>query len=296
MKKNRSKKAIALLITVFFIMAITISLGVVLKSVKKSSTSLQEEHFMVQSSIILDDILKILQDSKELSEIKDAQDLSLFLDTSSKIFFDIDAIKVEISLSSARAKLNPNTLTTKARRDSFKNFLSSKMINTEYGDMLFDIMGGIKEDMSYNTDIFNDKPYLFRDYVASFKHLDELNESYLKAFYDNNLKNIKMQELFYISKDTNTSIDLNYATPLVWEVLLGCDELRATTLSGGRYESVNELELNDEEKTMLKRFKTSFYEPYIDVKIKIIQKDMSANIRFEYNIVSKRGSGFVFEV
>jgi hypothetical protein len=296
MKKNRSKKAIALLITVFFIMAITISLGVVLKSVKKSSTSLQEEHFMVQSSIVLDDILKILQDSKELSEIKDAQDLSLFLDTSSKIFFDIDGIKVEISLSSARAKLNPNTLTTKARRDSFKNFLSSKMINTEYGDMLFDIMGGIKEDMSYNTDIFNDKPYLFRDYVASFKHLDELNESYLKAFYDNNLKNIKMQELFYISKDTNTSIDLNYATPLVWEVLLGCDELRATALSGARYESVNELELNGEEKAMLKSFKTSFYEPYIDVKIKIMQKDMSANIRFEYNIVSKRGSGFVFEV
>jgi len=298
MLKNSSKHAIALLITVFFIMAITIGLGIALKSVKKSSKTIENERFMIQSRVVLDDVLKMLGSFKELEDIKSAEDLSVFLDMSSSIFFEQNGVKVKIEIDSARGKINPNTLTTPQRKDSFKRFLSTKMVNEEYGDMLADIVSGIKEDMSYNTDIFEQKPYLFRDYVASYEHLDEVNDSYTKRFHDNSLKNIQMQELFYISKDKNSSIDLNYATPLVWEVLLGCDEPRATMLSGseGTYTSLDDLGLNDDEKVMLLRFKTSFYEPYIDVKINIIQKNMEANIRFEYNIKLKRGSNFVFEV
>jgi len=297
-KTKLHKNAIALLITLFFIIAITLSLGVALKNVKESSQAFNNESFMYQSSMILDDVLNILKTNKELNDVKTAEDFRIFLEDYSNIFFQTNGIKVALEIKSARSKINPNTLTTAQRRESFKNFLIANMINEEYGDMLFDIMSGIKEDMSYNTDIFTQKPYLFRDYVVSYDHLNEVNDSYLKKFHDNNLKNLKIDEVFFISKDKNTSIDLNYASISTWEILLGCDKSRATDLVNGEgtYKKLDDLSLNSEEKEMLLRFQTKFFEPYLDVKIDIIQNNIKASIKFEYNIKSKRGSNFAFEV
>jgi len=268
------RKAIALLITVFFVMLITISIGVGLKYVKDSSVNVYSEVYMLQSSVILEDVLKILKTSQDLEKIKSAQELEMFLSESSIIPFESNGFNVIIELSSARAKVNPNTFTNPSRLEVFKTFLMSKMLNIEYANILSDVIGGIKEDMSYNTDIFNKKPYLFRDYLTSHKHLEEVNDFYMKYYHDNNLKNIDMQKLFYISKDKNSSIDLNYATPLAWELMLGCDEDRAKTLSlgGGTYTAVKDIGLYDNEKVSQSKFQTSFFEPYIDVKIEIIKK------------------------
>ena len=292
------KKAIALLITVLFIMAITISVGVGLKYVKNASNSVNSEQYMLQSSVILNDVLKMLKSSSALEQINSSEGLALFLDESSFIPFQSNGIKVLIEISSARAKINPNTLLDKAKIDAFKYFLLLKGVNTQYAYMLSDVMGGVKEDMSYNTDIFTHKPYLFRDYIVSQAHLLEINDAYIKKYHDNSLKNIDMQELFYVCKDKNTTVDLNHATPLAWELMLGCDENRATVLSayGGANTSLDEFILSDEEKKALQIFQTSFYEPYIDVKLEIMQKNVSVNIRFEYNIKLKKGSNFVFEV
>jgi len=292
------KKGIALLITVLFIMAITISVGVGLKYIKKASNSVNSEKHMLQSSVILNDVLKMLKNSSALEQITSADGLALFLEESSFIPFQSNGIKVLIEIGSARAKINPNTLSDQALLDIFKSFLISKRVNPQYAYMLSDVMGGVKEDMSYNTDIFTQKPSLFRDYIVSQEHLLEINDAYKKKYHDNSLKNIDMQELFYVSKDKNTTIDLNHATPLAWEFMIGCDENRANLLSenGGINDSLENLLLSDEEEKALQKFQTSFYEPYIEVKLEIIQKDVSVNIRFEYNIKSKKGSNFVFEV
>ena len=292
------KNAIALLITVFFIMLITLSVGVGLKYVNSGSKSMQSEQFTLQSSMILDDVLKLLKTSEELAQIDSADGLALFLAESSFIPFESDGVSVLIQISSARAKINPNTLSTKPRLDAFKNYLMLKMVNMEYANMLSDVMSGIKEDMSYNTDIFSQKPYLFRDYITSNKHLLEINDSYMKTYHDNNLKNIDVEKLFYVSKDKNSSIDLNYASSSAWELMLRCDESRAELLSasGGAYTTLEDLALSEEEEVSLAKFQTSFFEPYIDVKIEVSQKNSTANIRFEYNIKLKKGSNFVFEV
>ncbi len=292
------RKAIALLITVFFIMLITLSVGVGLKYVNNGSKSMQSEQFTLQSSMILDDVLKLLKTSEELAQIDSADGLALFLAESSFIPFESDGVSVLIQISSARAKINPNTLSTKPRLDAFKNYLMLKMVNMEYANMLSDVMSGIKEDMSYNTDIFSQKPYLFRDYITSNKHLLEINDSYMKTYHDNNLKNIDVEKLFHVSKDKNSSIDLNYASSSAWELMLRCDESRAELLSdsGGAYTTLEDLALSEEEEVSLAKFQTSFFEPYIDVKIEVSQKNSTANIRFEYDIKLKKGSNFVFEV
>ncbi len=297
-QKTSDKSAIALLITVFFIMLITLSVGVGLKYVNSGSKSMQSEQFTLQSSMVVDDVLKLLQTSEELSQIDSSDGLAIFLAESSFIPFESNGVSIVIQISSARAKINPNTLLTKSRMKAFKNYLMLKMVNVEYGDILSDVIGGIKEDMSYNTDIFNKKPYLFRDYIVSDKHLLEINDSYMKTYHDSNLKNIDVEKLFYVSKDRNSSLDLNYANSSAWELMLSCDESRAEILSvsGGAYASLEDLDLSEEEKVSLARFQTSFFEPYVDVKIEISQKDSTANIRFEYDIKLKKGSNFVFEV
>ncbi|OIP55189.1 MAG: hypothetical protein AUK54_04375 [Helicobacteraceae bacterium CG2_30_36_10] len=292
------KKAIALLITVFFIMAITISIGVALKYVKSASKSINSEQSMLQSSIILNDVLMMLKSSAAIEQINSSEGLALFLNQSSFIPFQSSGVTVLIEMSSARAKVNPNTLSNKDKLDAFKNFLMAKMVNIEYADMLYDVIGGIKVDMSYNTDIFTQKRNLFRDYLASYKHLQEINDTYMKKYHDNSLKNVDFENLFYINKEINFKVDLNYATPSAWQLMLGCNEERASALSdnSGEYTTLEDLLLSDEEKVALQRFQYSFFEPYIDVKIEIMQKDISINIRFEYNIKQKKGSNFVYEV
>jgi hypothetical protein len=182
-------------------------------------------------------------------------------------------------------------------------FLSAKGVNTEYLNILDDMMSGIKEDGSYKSDIFNEHPSLFRNYIASKEHLEVANTFYKKSFHDDSIKNIMPQELFYTSAENNSSnykMDLNRIEPVVWEVLLNCDEPRAKQLSenAGFYTGTNDLGLSEDENLSLARFhqNISYYEPYLAIEITIIKNDNKAVISFEYNLASKKGSNFVFKV
>ncbi|MBC8238347.1 MAG: hypothetical protein H8E76_09000 [Helicobacteraceae bacterium] len=302
------RKAIALLITVFFIMLITIAIGLGLKYANDASKTMKGELFLFQSSIILDDVLNVLKKSPELEKIATATDLYMFLESTPVIPFESNGVSVLIEIKHARSKINPNSFITSQRKEIFKQFLVNKMINTEYATMLFDLMSGVKPDGGYETDIFNENPYLFRDYVVSQKHLQELGKIYTKKLHEDNLKNIDTEELFYASVDTNTSkdanasgykIDVNYATPLAWELMLGCDETTALMLSesGEIYDKDNIKDfLSEDQFLSLQKFPYGFFEKYLYVTIKIQQQDIMSQIKFEYNIDLKKGSNFVFEV
>ena len=79
---------------------------------------------------------------------------------------------------------------------------------------------------------------------------------------------------------------------------MACDSNRAEMLSLDEsiLENIEDLQLSDEEKINIAKFQTSFFEPYLNVKIEIKQNNHSSHIIFEYNIESKKGSHFVFEV
>jgi len=296
------KRGIALLITLLFIMLITISIGIGLKQVNQASAHVEGEKFLYQSSVILDDVMNILKNSQELQDINSSSELNVFLSESSLIPFEASGIKVMIEMSSARSRFNINSLVEGSKKEkeekiaSLKQYVSNYMVITTYVDILLDAMSGIKEDMSYNSAIFNKKAYLFRDYITSYKHLSELNNYYTDYYHEDSLKNIDFEKLFYYSDDKDYEIDLSYATPEVWEMMLGCDKQRAIDLSSAIYESEADIDLSEEESEILKKFKTSIFEAYIDVRLSIIQDKQSANIRFEYDIKNKKGSNFVYEI
>jgi len=304
------KKGIALLITLLFIIAITLSIGIGLKQVKTASDEIQNENFMLQTNIILDDILKFLKTSKDLDKVvKDnkVEVLYMFLSQSSFIPFEASDIKISLEIKSARSKLNINAIldvngskseTSIARIDALKTYLYNYNVNDNYTNILLDIMGKVKEDMSYNSDIFYEKPYLFRDYVTSKKHLDEVNDFYMKTYHDNNLKRVDFTQLFSFNKNINTAMDVNYITTEVWELILGIDKFRAEelTLGAGSYTKVKDLGLSIDEESMLDRFKVSYFEPYLDINIEIIQNSNISKIHFEYDIKNRKGSNFSYAI
>ncbi len=299
---NRSKKGIALLITLFFIMAITISIGVGLKQLKDASKSIEGENFLLQSNMILDDVLRILKNDKNLQEIakdESGEAFSIFLSQASFIPFESSGIKVIMELKSARSKFNINAINTQ-NIFFLKQYVGRYMVSGDYIDILQDFThgnGNNQEQISYNSDIFYTKPELFRAYIVSKKHLDEINEFYTMTYHDNSLKNIQFKNIFYYSNDADYKIDLNHATPDVWEMMLGCDKLRAKELSSGVYEKLDDIVLNNDEKSIVStKFKTSFFEPYLDVSVEIIQNSQSAKISFEYNMKTKKGYNFVYEI
>ncbi len=296
-------------------MAITIAIGLGLKNINKASYQVNKENFMIQTTVILDDVLTLLETYPELDAI--AKDNSgdafgIFLSQASFIPLESGDLKIAIELKSARSKFNVNSLFKNnniqeiRRVDALKNYLSKYMINDAYVDILLDNMGGIKEYLPYNSEIFYENPKLFRDYIQTSRHLADINQYYLNRYADNSIMKksdeytqyADIEELFYYSKDRNTSIDLNYATVQTWELLLSTSRERAQELSGGAgtYTAEADLELQDDEKLEFVKFSTSFYEPFIDVSIEIIKEDQSAMIYFEYDIKKKKGYNFAYDI
>jgi len=300
------RSAIALLITVFFIIAISVSLGISLRQVKEASQEVENEVFMLQSALVLEDVLNILKNSKELDAVAQENSVEgffLFLSEVGFIPFESEGIKVSIEISSARAKFNINTLsdanaTQPKKTQAMSAYLSNFAINDEYVGILLDNMSGMKEDNSYNSAIFNENPTLFREYIVSQKHLDEINKYYMQSTHKNAITKVDFEKLLYFSKPKNYFVDVNYATKEVWRLMLGCDELRAEELSlgGGLYTKEEDLLLSETETELLKRFETSFYEPYLDVKVAMSKNNAAAFVRFEYDMKTKKGSNFVYEI
>ena len=301
--RKKMKNAIALMITLFFVMALSISIGLGLKYVKEGAQSVNQEQFLIQTRSVLADFLTMLRKTPQITSINSADTLSLFLSEASLIPLSSNGVNVIIKISSARDKISPEIFNTKEKRDAFLAFLSTKGVNADYLNILDDMMGGIKEDSSYKSDIFTNRPNLFRNYIASKKQLEVADKFYTETFHEQSFKNIMPTELFYTSAEsnaTNYKMDLNHIKPIAWEMILGCDKQRAEMLSAnaGYYANTNDLGLSADENLSLMRFhqNISYYEPFIAVEITIMKDNEKALISFEYNLESKKGSNFVLEV
>ncbi|PNV82890.1 MAG: hypothetical protein C0627_08145 [Sulfurimonas sp.] len=302
------KNAIALLVTILFIMAITLGIGIGLGSMKSASQDAEDERFMFQTALVLDDVLSIFSNSQEIDALGDVnatEVFAIFLNQTQSIPIEIEDMKVLIQIKSARDSFNINALQDAnatlyvQRAELLKEYLQRFEVQEHYIDFLRDGMSGIKEDTSYHTRLFDDAPYLYRDYIASPEHLERINEAYTRQYHDTTLKKADLGHFFSFNKERKTKIDLNYATPSTWMFMLGIDKQSALSLvqKSHLYTSYEDLPLSDEKKVVLKDvFETSFFEPFIEVQVVIKQGDKSAKIVFEYDIKNKKGSNFVYEI
>ncbi len=308
----KSRKAIALLITLFFIIAITLAIGIGLKQVNEAASHVQSEKLLLQSSMIFDDVLVMLKGAKELDYLLDnnisGDVFGAFLSGYSipGIPLGDSGIIISLELKSARSKVNINTLIDNNNSvDALRAYLNYYMVNEIYADMLLDSMDGIQADDSYRTGLFYEKPYLYRDFIVSYEHLEEINEFYMKTYRDNYLKNIHLKNLFYFSEvKQNYKVDLNCVTPEALEMMLG-DKSRMAMLYPN-FESEDYIDkcssfvcnnLDEDEKTFLAQYgATCNIQPYLDVSVEVMQNEQTAKINFEYDMKNKKGYNFVYEI
>ena len=303
MLHRSSRRGIALLITLMFVMVISVAIGYNLMQVKNASHIVQKEKILYQNSMILEDVLKILKNSQELQSVLDdntSENLYLFLSSSKLIPLELPSMHVDISITSARAKLNINAL-SKKNEPYFREFFANMMIRNSYIDILKDCMSKFQaknEYNNYNSVIFDENPYLFRKYIASKRELDIINNFYLKEYNDENIKAVDFSKLFRFSADENEKVDLNYASPEVLMLILGTTKERADAIYAlpKPFSSLNELQLNDNEKRTLSKFNTSFFEPYVHITIEIQKAKANSTISFDYDIKEKKGSNFVVDI
>ena len=291
---------IALLITLFFIMAITVAVGISLSQLQKGGKGLHEGRFLVQSSAVLEDVLSVLQNSPMMAEVKDTATFNVFLESTAVIPFEVQDLRVLIRMQSARGKFNINALKgSEVYRDALNTYMLRYNILDSYylTDLLLDCMSG-KQDV-YKTAIFDDMPWMYREKIAGSAHLDQILEYYMRTRHDYNVQKLPWGELVRFGEHNSTQIDVNYATAEVWRMILpNADDVRVQALAEGLvvYEKEDDLNLMTDEKDEMKRFDVSYYLPTVHVDVAVQEHNRTADIAFEYDITSKKAEAFEYGI
>jgi len=298
---SQNRPAIALMVTLFFIMAITVAVGLSLTQLKRGNLQLQEGRFLVQGSAVIEDVLTLLKNSADVIKVEDAATLRLFLDSAAFIPFEVDDLRVKISMRSARSRLNINLLSSsEVLQEALKTYLIRYNIQdvAYFVDLLLDCMGGTQE--LYRTEIFDEQPWMYRDRIVDRSHFDQLLDFYVKMRHDNSIRTVAWEKIISFGDPKRAQIDANYATPELWRLMLpdaGDEQVKTLAEAGLEgYESEDDLNLSDEEREQIAPFGVTYYLPVAEVKVMIEEYDKMAEIVFQYDIASQQAKEFSYDI
>jgi len=295
-----SRRGVALLITLFFIIAITAAVGVSLMNLKKSGEELHEARFLLQSGAVVEDVLTLMREADKLGVVSDADTLSIFLFSAGFIPLELKELLVKIEITSAMGHINVNTLAaSKAFQQALIEYMVRFNVQDAYymSDLLIDCMGGYKE--VYKTNIFDEMPELYRERIVSKRHFEKILDFYVRERHDSAVAKLPWDALVRFDESNTTAVDANYITPALWQMYLpGLDEERAFELSSGEgtYNTLEDIDLSPEERVAMAKYKLSFFQPTVHMDIEILENNSSAHIAFDYDLISKKGKHFEFGI
>ena len=278
-----------------------------MQTTTKAQTTLEKERFMLQSAVIIKDVLGMLQSSPQIKQILDdnsSASLYAFLSSASLLPFESAGYRVLVSLSSARDRydinnLNEGNTTQKEQKAArLETFFAQKGISRDLVDYLLDALGGVQSERGYRSDMFFQNPSLVRGRIVSGNQLETILLYYTKRHHVDIERKIDFEALFSFERNRKTKIDLNYATPLVWEMITGVSQEQAEALhqNGGAYEKVEDLGLDRIQKERLELFPYSFFEPVVRVRIDVQKDTLEGSIEFEYDLKTQKASDFVYTI
>ncbi len=297
---SSNRRGVALLITLFFIIAITAAVGVSLMNLKKSGEELHEARFLLQSNAVIEDVLELMAQADKLGVVNDAESFNIFLLTAGFIPLELKELLVKIEITSAMGHININTLVTSpALKEALIAYMSRFNVQDAYylSDLLVDCMGGYKD--VYKTNIFDEMPELYRDRIVSRRHLDKILDFYVLERHDNAVMKLPWKELIRFDDSNATALDANYITPALWQMLVpGMEDEQALDLAAGimTYKSIDDIELSADEKVEVAKFNLSYFQPIVRMDIEILENNSSAHVVFDYDLTTKKGKHFEFGI
>ncbi len=295
-----TRRGVALLITLFFIIAITAAVGVSLMHLKKSGEALHEARFLLQSGAVVEDVIKLMSEADKLGAVTDTDTLNLFLMTAGFIPLELKELLVKIEITSAMGRVNINALgSSKELQEALIEYMARYNVQDAFymSDLLMDCMGGYKE--VYKTDIFDSMPELYRERIVSKRHLRKVLDFYVRERHDNAVNKLPWDDLVRFDDNNATAVDANYVTPALWQFYLpGIQEERAVELASGEgtYTKLEDLGLSDEDRTRLGKFNLSFFQPTVHMDIEVMENNSTAHIAFDYDLSTKKGKHFEFGI
>jgi len=300
MIKLPNRRGVALLITLFFIIAITAAVGVSLMNLKKSGEELHEARFLLQSGAVVEDVLALMKETDKLGAVSDADTLSVFLFSAGFIPLELKELLVKIEITSAMGHVNINTLAaSKELQQALIEYMVRFNVQDAYymSDLLIDCMGGYKE--VYKTNIFDEMPELYRERIVSKRHFKKVIDFYVRERHDNAVNKLPWDELIRFDDNNITAVDANYITPALWQMYIpGLEEERAFELASGEgtYYALKDIGLSPEESAKLAKFKLTFFQPIVRMDIEILENNSSAHMAFDYDLSTKKGKHFEFGI
>ena len=301
------RPGVALLLTLVIVMLMSIVIGLGMSNLQEAKTTVEKERFMIQSGMLVQDVLHLLKSSPQIDAIVESNSsalLTVLLDSTSMLPFSSQGYRVMLSLSSARDRLNINTFAkhdtrkSRQRRAYLANFLNSYGLGNDLYDFILDAMGGMKADGSYRSDLFFLDPTLYRDAIVSPRQMERILLLYAKKDGKDPFSKLDFDKIFCYNEDNETKLDLNHATPEAWEFVTGVSKERAKELAenAGVYEKLDDLRLSPEQKESLSLFDYSFFEPVLRVHIEVANEKLNAAIEFEYDLRKKKAKRFAVEI
>jgi hypothetical protein len=285
------RKAFALMVTLLMIMSITFAVGVSLTQYEKGRASLNETNFFLQSLFVIEDTIKLISNNSLLESIQDTSSLYNAIESATVIPIVLGNLQVMVSIKSAYGRFNVNALrSSKAFQDTFKQYL----INFNVADpdffirLLQDCMGGYAD--VYRTEIFNELPWLFRDYVASEVHFHQIIDFYVRKRIDNSVNLIPWKELLRFGNDS-TLTDINHISEEGWRFILPeltSEKIELLANGQGTYQIIEDLDLDEQELQAVKSIGITCFAPVLLVKIIMMKHQNKAEIEMVYEIDTKQ--------
>jgi len=295
-RSQNRRSGIALLITLFFVISVTAAVGVSIIQLRLSAKQVREGKCLIQSSMILDDLLRLLKTSPLVDKVKDGESMRYFLYNTSVIPLALENLNVKINIKSSVGRININTFSSFT---PFQEALSGYMLQYDirdveyFQDLLIDCMSG--EQPYYRTDIFEAKPWLYREKISSMTHFEQILDYYVMTRHDNNIKKIPWEELIRFGTHKDNKLDVNYISPQLWQLLLPeLSEDVANDLASGEivYKTSENLSLSDDDIIKLETFKISYYVPRTLIEVDVKRNDQNVHVAFEYDLKLKKGGNF----
>lgn len=255
------RSAIALMMTLFMLLAMSAALSVTLALFQKNFNNYNANTFRIQSAVLIADSTQMLKDlSKDIGESPDA--FAVLMATAQELPLRIGGIDMIIKLQAKDAKFNINHY----QRDKHYEKLYAYLLDYNLQrpgyilDMIEDSLDADKEENQYGSERVLYDPFFIQGKLVDFEQFSKLLDTYAKETKDLNIYKVPWQAWMDFSSEF---VDEAYITLELQKVLLApggiSEELEDFTQTGeNSSELFCEIYLRQDEAESIANFEFDF--------------------------------------
>jgi len=301
MKNSRS--AIALIITLFFLMAMTILVGVSTSLSERALKRVEKERFMIQANRMSHDVVTMLSDITK--DLNGSDDLEMLTELPVILDDEESGMHVEITFESASSHLNINALVDENAtiNKEYYNLLENILINNQVLDpslflaLLADTIDKDLKERIVDSEPSRLDPFFSNGEIMDMKHFYKIVDMYIQMRDDFSIKEIKWDQII---STVGEKIDINHVTPTLFAEIFpnfSPEEIVEYTLSKElTYKSMEDLNVDDITREYLEKLGVSFYEPLVKCRVLLQLNEQVGIITFYYDLSGKNASEFDIKI